>query len=98
MATDEDAGIPPMPRPGITTNLTPADVCEILATDARREIIEQVAMRGWVSVEDLDADALDALTEHGVIDVRGETAERGENFAGVLETLNERAIERRDGR
>ena len=98
MATDDDSGVPPMPRPNSTTALTPADVCEILATDARREIIEQVAMRGWVDAEDLDADALDVLEAKAVIDVRGETAERGANFAGTLETLNERAIDRRDGR
>lgn len=85
-----------MPEPDITTTLSIDEVCAALGTKERREVIEQVAMRGWVSADILDTDAIVALKAWGIVRVRGDGVERGEQFEAALRTLNAIAREQRD--
>ena len=94
MATDEQGGT--MPEPDIQTDLSIDEVCELIGTEPRREVIEQIAMRGWPSIGEFDSDTIHTLESRAVVRVRGTCVGRGENYEAALRALNAVAKELRD--
>lgn len=74
--------------PDLTTDISLDELCEALGSEDRRAAIDQIGDVGWVALEDLSTDSTDLLEEHGVIEIRGKTAERGVNFAATKTALN----------
>ena len=88
MATDDANEPDAMPQPDLSADITLDGLCDVLGSYDRRATIQQIAFQGWVAVEDLKTDSAEVLEERGVIEIRGEAAERGVNFAAAKTALN----------